>query len=279
MATVTEDLLIEGKEILASGNSEEIHRFADRIVSVESDNWYGLYMRGCGYALDADLSNCVSNYKSCGENLEDENKAAELLPVMCQMLAGCIMRQDGSVRLDFSCVGEFLNVMNDRLPECDEEVIVTKVLECMKEAAENGPVAVPLIAYYGCKALVVSSFRAYAQLGFFPGFFETLKQIGQILVVKCDDKSAKMINGDAGYLDAMVNAINSALETRTEEELEKYEDYWLGHKLDTYVGHIMQAYSLSASVANGGFLAKVGVKLMNTEIQAFIQTYFSAKIE
>ncbi|MCQ2079327.1 MAG: hypothetical protein MJZ38_04645 [archaeon] len=279
MSTVTDDLLIEGKETLASNNAEDIHRFADRVVSVEPDNWYGLYMRGCGYALDNDLSNCVANFRSAAENIEDESVAAELLPTMCQLLAECIVRQDGSVRLDFSRVGEFMNTMNDRLPECDDEVIVTDILGRVIEYIGANKVPVPLIAYYGCKALVVTAFRAYVQLGFFPGFFQSLKQIGEILIGSCDEKSIKLIRGDVAFIDAVIGAIESAVSDRPEEDLGRYEDYWLSHKLDSYVGHIMQAYQLSAASANGGFLAKMSTKMMNAEIQTFIKIYFSAKIE
>ncbi|MCQ2085531.1 MAG: hypothetical protein MJZ21_05225 [archaeon] len=279
MATVSEDLFMEGREVLSSQKAEDIHKLGDRIISVEPDNWYGLYLRGCAYGYESDFSNCVENWTKAVNNLDDDSQMESMCQEMCKALVHCLTHVDGNPSMNFAVLGENLITVNDKLPESDDEVFVTSVLSLALEGLRaNAPVN-PLMTYYTFKALVMCSFRAYVELGIFLGFFEKLNEIAEILKGYSDPKSAGVIDANQLFSVEVSAAIKSALDDTPEDYLEKIEEYWLEHKTDSYMGHLQQAYQMSANYAVlGKFTGKLAKKVMLTEVQVFIKTYLNVKV-
>lgn len=279
MATVSEDLIEEGTAVLAQRNTEEIQKLGDRIVSVEPDNWYGLFVRGCGYALESDFSNTVANWNRCIANIEDENTVAGLCPLMTDYLTECIMHLPAGDRLDFSQVAELLDRLNDRLPESEDEVFVNSVLDKGIETLREKAADQPLIAYFAYKALVITGFKSYVELDILMGFMKKLVEINGIVKDHADGKTASAFDNDRLYLDEMHAVMTSAVGNTPEEQLDKIEEYWLEHKTDPYVSHVLQSYQMSAAVSTAGKItSKLAKKVMLAEVQNFIKSYLGPKV-
>ena len=279
VATVTDDLIREGNDILAKQSPEEMHSFGDRILSVEADNWYGLFMRGCAFALDGDLNNSVKNLKECAENVEDETVMADLGVRMAECLSKCYLATPAGAQLDFSAVAGFLNAVNDKLPESEDEFMVNAIFEGgFKLLKEREPVN-RVITYLMYKATCITAFRAYVELPIFIGFFGKLKALAEELKPICEPKEAEFLDADQVFVDELLAAMTTAVDTCPPEQLELIEEYWLEHKTDVYVGHLLQAYQMSQAVASGRrFMSKMAGKVMLGCIQNFIKAYLSPKV-
>ena len=278
MSTVTPELLSEGEAIVSRHDAEEIHRFGDRIVSVEPDNWFGLYVRGVGYGLEIDLKNAVDCWTRSLEGIDDESYAEKMLPGIVDSLAFCLNHMKGGDMDDFKSLGELISSLNGMLPESDDEVIVNPVLDRSVEFFSAHPAEFPFTAYYALKAFVMTAFRAYVELRFFPVFFGKLKNAGDHIKANAEERVANAIDTDYLFVDTLVNAINGALESTSAEDLDAIEEYWLEHKVDPYLAHLMQAYQMSAAMATSGkFMGKVAKTVMNSEIPLFIKAYLSPK--
>lgn len=279
MATVSDDLIKEGEGLLFSKNAEEILKFSDRVISVEPDNWYGLYVRGCGYALEPDFANCISNWRSFLDNVEDDSVVERYVPEMCGFLTHCLMHISGKPNLDFSKMGEMLTVINDRLPESEDEVFVTKCMELGLKYLKDNSACESLLTYYSYKALVFCSFRSYVELPILSGFFDGLAAIGDEIKAREDPRIGNVIDADRIFLNEVKAALDSAVENCPPETMERIEEYWLEHNVETYVSHIQQAYNASAAAATAGKLTgKLARKIMLTETQNFIRVYLGPKI-
>ncbi len=278
MSTVTPELMAEGEAAIAKHDAEEIHRLGDRIVSVEPDNWYGLYVRGVGYAFEVDIKNAIDCWTKAFEGIEDESYAVKMLPGIIDSLAFCLNHMKGGEMDDFRTLGELISTINGMLPESDDEVIVNPVLDkSLEYFAETAPEH-PFTAYYSLKAFVMSAFRAYVELRFFPVFFEKLRKAGDEIKVHAEDRLVKAIESDYVFIDLLIGAINGAIESTSAEDMDAIEEYWLEHSIDPYLGHLTQAYQMSAAMATSGkLMGKMAKTVMNSEIPLFIKVYLSAK--
>ena len=279
MATVTDELIQEGNDLFAKQSAEDLHRLGDRILSVEADNWYGLFIRGCAFALEGDLNSSVKNLKECAEKVEDENVMADLADRMADCLSKCYLRIDAGAQLDFTSVAGFLNAVNDKLPESEDEFMVNAIFDrglgLLKETAPVNRI----ITYLLYKATCITSFRAYVELPIFIGFFGKLKAVAEELKLTCEPKEAEFLDADQTFVDELVAAMSTAVDTCPPDQLERIEEYWLDHKTDVYVGHLLQAYQMSQAVSSGRkFMAKMASKVMLTSIQNFIKAYLSPKV-
>lgn len=279
MVTVSEDLLKEGTDVLATGNAEEIHKLGDRIVSVEPENWYGLYIRGCAYALEADFANCISNWDKFINNLEDDSFLEKSCDYMASIMVKCLTSLSGKPPLDFGKFGQMLLVINDKLPESDDEVLVTAIMDGAIEYLKDNACTEPYLTYNAFKALTFCSFRAYVEFPLIGGFFEKLMTIGDEIKARSEPAVGGIIDTDRMFLTEVKNAIDTAVAGCSEEDLEKIEEYWLGHKTDSYVGHIQQAYNMSAAYVQAGKLTgKILKKSMLLEVQTFATVYLRGKM-
>ena len=279
MATISEELMAEGREVLASHVAEDIHRFGDRILSVEPDNWYGLYVRGVADALEIDFPNAVDSWTKCFASMDEGADASAMLGEIISSIAFCLTHMKGGEVKDFSSLGQLISDINQRLPESDDEVIVNPILdEIASYLRENDPEN-PFTAYYASKALAMTAFRAYVELRFFVGFFGKVKEIGEILKAKCDPRVGGAVDTDAMFVDEVLRVMNEAIADTPAEEMDAIEEYWLEHNIETYLGHLSQAYQMSLAMATAGkFVSKMAKKVMNAEIPLFIKNYLAAKI-
>ena len=279
MTTVSEELMAEGTEVLASHNAEDIHRLGDRILSVEPDNWYGLYIRGVADALEIGFADAVTNWSKCLANMDEDADVTPLLGDMVSSMAFCLTHMKGGEVKDFSSLGQLISDINQKLPESDEEVIVNPILDEIAAFVRDHDAENPFTAYYAAKALAMTSFRAYVELRFFVGFFTKVKDIGGILKAKCDQRVGNAIDTDAIFVDEVIRVMEEAIANTPAETMEAIEEYWLEHNIDTYLGHLAQAYQMSLAMATAGkFVSKMAKKVMNAEIPLFIKNYLAAKI-
>lgn len=279
-ATVTDELLQEGSELLAKNDSEGLHRLGDRVVSVEPDNWYGLYVRGCAYAIDGDFNNMVASWTQCAAHVDDERTMTDLQPNISKYLAHCILHITDGRGLDVSKISGLLDEINDKLPESDDEFLVNDALDDALGHLKDGAASNALLTYYTYKAVIVASFRSYVELPIFIGFFEKLDKMARLMKEVSDPKTAGVLDASGLFVDEMVAAMRAAVDNCPAEDLQKIEEYWLEHKKDPYLAHLMQAYQMSNAVATAGrFISKIAKKAMLTSVQAFIKVYLSPKIE
>lgn len=278
MATLSPELLNEGKDVLCSRNAEDIVRFADRIVSVEPDNWFGLYAKGVGSGLSINFPEFVANMTKCFDNLENGEDIVPLFQHFTDSLSFCLTHMNTAEVKDFSGLGELFNKVNDKLPESDDELIVTPVLDSALAALGEAAPEDPFAAYYALKAMAMTAFRAYVELEFFVDFFAKMEKIGEAIKAKSDERVGAVMDTDRIFLDTFINTVSSALSNVSNEDLDAIEEYWLEHRIDPYLGHIMQAYQMSAAMATSGkLMTKLAKKVMANEIFAFVKVYLSAK--
>ena len=279
MATVTDDLIQEGNELFTKQSAEDLHRFGDRILSVEADNWYGLFIRGCAFALENDLNSSAKNLTECAEHVEDETVMEDLCPRIAQCFARCYMETGRAEGLDFTLVSGMLSAINDKLPESDGEYLVNAMFDEGMKLLKGKPPADPVMAYLMYKATCITSFRAYVELKIFIGFFEKLSALAEELKLSSDPKVCEFIDANEVFTQEMLAAMRTAVDTCPPERLELIEEYWLEHKTDAFVGHVIQAYQMSGAVASGRkFMSKMAGKVMLSSVQSFIKTYLSPKV-
>ncbi len=278
MATISPELIAEGTDVLASHVAEDIHRFGDRILAVEPDNWYGLYVRGAAYALEIDLPNAVDNWSRCFKNMDEDADASPMLGDIVSSLAFCITHLKGGEVKDFSALGQLISDINIKLPESDDEVIVNPILDEIAGFLRDHDAENPFTAYYASKALAMTAFRAYVELRFFVGFFNKVKEIGEILKSKCEPRVGAAVDTDFIFVDEVLRVMNEAIANTPAEDMDAIEEYWLEHNVDSYLGHLTQAYQMSLTMATAGkFIGKMAKKVMGSEIPMFIKVYLSAK--
>ncbi len=278
MATVTPELIAEGESIIAKHDAEEIHRFGDRVVSVEPDNWYGLYVRGVGYCLEVDLKNAVDCWTRSFAGIEDEAYAERMVPGIVDSLAFCLNHMKGGEVDDFKTLGELISTINGMLPESDGEVIVIPVIDRSIEFFSENPAEFPFTAYYTLKALAMTAFRAYVEMRIFVDIFTKLALAGEKIKVHASDKAAGAIESDRIFVDMMLDAVRGIVDNTPAEELDAIEEYWLEHSIDPYLSHLMQAYQMSSAMATSGkFLSKMAKKVMTSEVELFSKFYLAAK--
>lgn len=278
MVTLSQELLDEGKDILSSRNAEDIVRFADRIVSVEPDNWFGLFVKGVGSGLSTNFPEFVASMTKCIDSMETGDDMVPLFEHFTDSLAFCLTHMNTAEVKDFSGLGELFNKLNEKFPENDDEIIVNPVLDSALSAlSENAP-ADPFAAYYALKAMAMTAFGAYVELDFFLGFFDKVAQIGEAIKAKCDERVGAVMDADRIFLDTFRDIVSSGLASVSEEDLDAIEEYWLEHRIDPYLGHIMQAYQMSAAMATSGkLMTKLAKKVMTNEIIAFMKIYLNVK--
>ena len=278
MATISEDLMAEGRDVLSSHVAEDIHRFGERILSVEPDNWYGLYVRGVAYALEVDFANAVDHWARFLRNADEGIDITPMLGDIVSAVAFCLTHMKGGEVKDFSSLGQFISDLNVRLPESDDEVIVNPILDEIAGFLRDHDAENPFTAYYASKALAMTAFRAYVELRFFVGFFNKVKEIGEILKSKCDPRVGAAVDTDFIFVDEVLRVMEEAIANTPAENMDAIEEYWLEHNVDSYLGHLMQAYQMSLTMATAGkFVGKMAKKVMTAEIPMFMKVYLSAK--
>ena len=278
MSTISEDLMAEGSEILASHVAEDIHRFGDRILSVEPDNWYGLYVRGVAYALELDLADAIGSWSKFVGGVEEDVDLTPMLGHIISSLAFCITHiKTGEVKV-FGELGQLIDKLNQKLPETEGEIIVTPILDEIAAFVRDHDAENPFGAYFGSKALAIAAFCAYVELAIFKEFLLRVKVIGEILKSKCEPRVGEAMDTDFIFIDEVLAAIDDALANTPAEELEAIEEYWLEHSADPYLGHLMQAYQMSLTMVTAGkFVGKMAKKVMSSEIPLFMKNYLAAK--
>lgn len=280
MATVSEDLLLEGKDLLTKQSAEDIHRFGDRILSVEPDNWYGHYMRGCAFAIEADVTNSMKHLKTFAQGLDDEQMMADLCPGIAMAMARCMVSLTDPRGLDFSHVGELVGIVNSKLPESEDEYLLNAVFDIGIGYMKEGSPLNPLLTFHSYKALVVTAFRAYVELSIMIGLFEKIVIVKDTLSALGDPALNKALDANMDFINEMIAVMRDAVDDCPPDRLDKIEEYWLEHKVEPYLAHIFQAYQMSGTAAGGGrFLGKMAKKVMSTEILTFIKVYLSPKVE
>ena len=279
MATVTEELIQEGNDLFAKQSAEDLHKLGDRILSVETDNWYGLFIRGCAFALQGDLNNSMKNLKGCAEQVEDETVMEDLAVRMAECLSQCYMVLDTGVQPDFAVVSGFLSAINDKLPESEDEFMLNAIFDGVFKLLKERQPDNFIITYLLSKATCIVAFRAYVEIPILIGLFGKLKALAEELKLSCDPKEAEFIDADLTFVDELLSAMDYVVSSCSPEQLEGIEEYWLDHKTDVYVGHILQAYQMSQALGSGRkFMIKMASKVMTGSIQNFVKSYLSPKV-
>lgn len=276
MTTIDPDLLSESRELTDSCDADALHKFSDRILTVQPENWLGLYTRGCAYALDANFADMMSNWKAFINALDDDSLIVDIQPVLSTYYATCLLHLVIDKKLDMSDFGDFLATVNDKMPESEGEVFLNSAMDIAIDALKAGNTTMPPLTYYAFKASVVTSFKAYVELPIFIGFFDKLSQMLEIILKGSTPKNVKVMEKDREFLDTMTISMNWAIENSTPEELEAAEEYWVEHDRNPYLAHVMQTYQFSLATSVGGFfVSKMAKGAMKTSVKNFIARYLA----
>ncbi len=276
MTAIDQNLLIECKELTEACDADALHKFADRILTVQPENWLGLYARGCAYALDANFDEMMSNWKNFIEGLDDDSLIVDIQPVLSTYYCTCLLHIVIDKKLDMSDFGDFLATVNDKMPESDGELFLNSAMDQVIEALKVGNSIHPPLTYYAFKASVVTSFKAYVEFPIFIGFFDKLSQMLDLILKGVTEKDAKVMEKDRLFLESMNSSMQWAIDNCTPEELEAAEEYWVEHDRNPYLAHVMQTYQFSLATSVGGFfLSKMAKGAMKTSVRNFVVRYLA----
>lgn len=276
MSSIDPNLLSEGKELIESHDADGLHRFSDRVLTVDPKNWFGLYARGCAYALDADYENMMSNWSGFIDAIDDDSMVADLQPVLSSYYAYCLLHMSINNKLDISKYGNFIGSVNDKLPESKEELFLNDAMDIAIEGLKKGDADYPQAAFYVFGGSVVASFSVYVELPIFIGFFNKLSQMLDIAAKDATPKGIKIMEKNRFFIESMLSAMNWAVDNCSSEELESAEEYWIEHDRNPYLAHVSQAYQMLLISATGGFvLSKIAKKAMRVSARNFIVSYLA----
>lgn len=276
MTEIDQNLLSESKELLEACDADALHKFSDRILTVQPENWLGLYTHGCYCALDADYDGMMSDWKRFIESLDDDALIVDIQPALSKYYAQCLLHLVTNKKLDMSDFGDFLANVNDKMPECEGESFLNTAMDIAIESLKEGKCSIPPLTYYAFKASVVTGFKAYVELPIFIELFTKLSQMLDIVLQNSTPKGAKVMDKDREFLDTMLSSMNWVIENCTPEELESVEEYWVEHDRNAYLAHVMQTYQFSLASAVGGFfMSKISKGAMKTSARNFVVRYLA----
>lgn len=270
------NLIAVGKNTITGGSSADLLDTANKILEIDSDNWFGWYLRGVSASKAA---NCAGMYKAWEKAVEhiDQKTYLEYRDEFIDYAA--------NASIGFGCEKSFnalpvtfMQKILDLEPEDEDRfaiAVIKRMCELKEFLNEDDVINTMINACFLAKAELI----LYLDLGCFMGCYEELVRLNNIIV----GTKSIFANDEYGTLAEMYNtfllpyeALNHCLETckYSDEEFEDAIDYWVEHDTDEYLQYFNEASDLAHEVFDAGVLAKMRLKKqIKKNIETMVDVY------
>ncbi len=267
------NLIDLGKNSVDSGSSSDLQGISMKILEIDSNNWFGWYLKGVASAKAA----------QCSAMYDAWENAAEFIPPEEYLK----LREDFIYHSAYASIGygieepqngvpvNFFNKVYPKEPS-DANRFSVAVIEKMCEMREliTEDTALNTITN-GCQ-LALADLIGYADIGFWWGCYKSLEELYEIV------RSTKGVSGDLAELCSTVilpfRTLSECLEKAdySDEEQDRAAEYWIDHDPSEYLDYYYDAKVAADDLfGKGTFTATTLKRRIKEDMEALVSTYFS----
>lgn len=267
------NLISLGKNSVDTGSSSDLQNISMKILEIDSNNWFGWYLKGVAMAKAAQ---CYAMYDAW-------EKAAEFIP-QDEYLK---LREDFIYFSAKASIGygiedpkngvpdAFIRKIDPKEPEGETRFAVSVIDEmCEMRGLITVETAYNTIVN-GCQ-IALAELLVYTDIGCWGGCYESLEKLDRIV------RSTKGVYGSLGELcfTEMLppRTLNECLEKSkfSDEDQDKAADYWADHDPSEYLDYYFDAEEAADALYSAGGLTAMSLKRrIKKDMEALVSTYYS----
>ncbi len=275
-------------DVKAQGrNQNEIIKLCDRIIELDPNDSDAWYYKGLYALQDGIVSEALPYWTKSVEGMCKE-EARELQNIMVEAVADALFSdvEDNIPLLSLLSLCVEMDNKTQFTPDEEPGDFLAELIDKMLEETINLEDS-PTIQYH-VSAITIVLMSIVSRFGSIIVNRNVLSAIAEVLTEIRDDMSrisfsdSGLINRDRdevsrniAFIKRVVSEIDHAMESHTEEEVERLSNYWVEQEMSDFMDYLLEARSADIELASAGIMsASKYKKERNEKIQAFLDTYF-----
>ncbi|MCQ2070551.1 MAG: hypothetical protein MJZ68_05435 [archaeon] len=249
------------------------------IETVPESDWVSGFLKGCAYSIENNIVDSIAPFVEACNGMEPGDLPA-VYPIILKAFEGAFLDGIGKCNVDFTVITPLVLKLNDLFPEDDEveEHFITDVFDFTFKNLNSMTEEQKLGVFKRCLVLAVVAFKIYVETSIVLGFFDRVKKLADEIKMVGEPGTIANVEKFYPFVPLVTTTFDNLLASKSEEELDDIENYWVERNVDIYAGHVINSFNMFLNTLTAGKItAAVSRKVMNTEIELAAKVYIMKK--